>query len=505
MDSPERQASDPQQLAADFLHQFQQTGEVDRELIADLAQLAASDNAVEAQAATTAIFASLVEKLADAFEPACVLLYNRLFAQLIHLCRATPQGASLDQELTRLGVTTEAALVSRAEQLRYIRRFTRSAAEKERIKRAIVLSRVTIGADVVITSIIIERLKREFPNAEIALVGNRKAAELFGGEPRITFTGIDYQRGGTLTTRLASWLEVLAQVRELTEGLNADEWLMVDPDSRLTQLGLLPLLPVENLYQSNNAKAQLNDPYLFFPSRELGAHSGSLSELTSIWLNAVFSGEAQTFPQLYLRQQDYQLAQGVIDKIRQGDSRPLVSLNFGVGENAKKRISDNFESHLVARLLQSGARLILDKGAGAEELQRAERIIALAAKSNYRSQNLSVIEANEENLQTLVSAETLAADLLVWQGRIGLLAALIATSDLYIGYDSAGQHIAAALAVPCIDIFAGYSSPRMLQRWRPTGRSKTHIINVDTLHSEADSNVILEQTLQYAQEHLAKR
>ena len=37
----------------------------------------------------------------------------------------------------------------------------------------------------------------------------------------------------------------------------------------------------------------------------------------------------------------------------------------------------------------------------------------------------------------------------------------------YVGYDSAGQHVAAASGTPLISIFAGYPSERMFQRWRP--------------------------------------
>jgi ADP-heptose:LPS heptosyltransferase len=33
-----------------------------------------------------------------------------------------------------------------------------------------------------------------------------------------------------------------------------------------------------------------------------------------------------------------------------------------------------------------------------------------------------------------------------WDGSIGAFAGLIADSDQYIGYDSAGQHIAAAMS-----------------------------------------------------------
>jgi ADP-heptose:LPS heptosyltransferase len=61
--------------------------------------------------------------------------------------------------------------------------------------------------------------------------------------------------------------------------------------------------------------------------------------------------------------------------------------------------------------------------------------------------------------------------------RVGLLAALISASDLYIGYDSAGQHIAAASGTPCIDIFAGYESPRIIDRWRPTGPGTPTVID----------------------------
>jgi ADP-heptose:LPS heptosyltransferase len=84
----------------------------------------------------------------------------------------------------------------------------------------------------------------------------------------------------------------------------------------------------------------------------------------------------------------------------------------------------------------------------------------------------------------------------VWNGRIGLLASLIGHSDLYIGYDSAGQHIAAALGVACIDVMAGFSSPRMLDRWRPTGPAETRVIDAQ--------NSALEETLSQSREMLGR-
>ena len=47
-----------------------------------------------------------------------------------------------------------------------------------------------------------------------------------------------------------------------------------------------------------------------------------------------------------------------------------------------------------------------------------------------------------------------------------------------MGYDSAGQHVAAACGVPLISIFAGFPAPRMFHRWRPTGPRAT-VIRVD--------------------------
>ena len=64
---------------------------------------------------------------------------------------------------------------------------------------------------------------------------------------------------------------------------------------------------------------------------------------------------------------------------------------------------------------------------------------------------------------------------------IGEMAALISSSDEYIGYDSACQHIAAALAVPTCTVFIGSNNPRFIRRWSAFGPAKREIIHVDTL------------------------
>jgi ADP-heptose:LPS heptosyltransferase len=47
-----------------------------------------------------------------------------------------------------------------------------------------------------------------------------------------------------------------------------------------------------------------------------------------------------------------------------------------------------------------------------------------------------------------------------------------------VGYDSAGQHVAAALDVPLVSVFGGFSCERMLQRWMPDGPGAKRVIAV---------------------------
>ena len=54
-----------------------------------------------------------------------------------------------------------------------------------------------------------------------------------------------------------------------------------------------------------------------------------------------------------------------------------------------------------------------------------------------------------------------AANVITWEGSLSGLAGLIGVADLYVGYDSAGGHLAAALGVPAISLFAGAASARM--------------------------------------------
>jgi ADP-heptose:LPS heptosyltransferase len=110
------------------------------------------------------------------------------------------------------------------------------------------------------------------------------------------------------------------------------------------------------------------------------------------------------------------------------------------------------------------------------------------------------LEIDEPWLIGASSGEPIDAEILVWNGRIGMLAALIGESDLYIGYDSAGQHIAAALGVNCIDVFAGFGSRRFVERWTPAGRATSRIVAVDAYHSAPDVKEMIVTVHRHAKE-----
>jgi ADP-heptose:LPS heptosyltransferase len=339
-----------------------------------------------------ALFGTLVEGLADRFEPALCDAYARLFAQAVAL---TLEG------------TEAASLVARYERVRRVRPMA------GRPRRIFVLSRVTLGADVAVTSVMMSAAKRRFPHAEVVFVGPRKNYELFAADPHIHHAPVSYRRG--------SLRERLATADELKAILTAPDSAVIDPDSRLTQLGLLPVCA--------------EDHYHLFESRGYGGDGArSLPELAAAWAEETL-GVTGAKPYIAI-------GPAV-------EHSPYAAVSLGVGENAAKRLPDPFEEELLKAVAERGLPLCIDKGAGGEEAQRVMRAV-----------------------------ERSGATATFWDGSFAGFAAIIAGAKLYVGYDSAGQHIAAAAGVPLVSVFAGFPAPRMFDRWRPVG-PHCNVIRVD--------------------------
>ncbi|MDQ3010182.1 MAG: hypothetical protein M3X11_05715 [Acidobacteriota bacterium] len=441
-----------------------------REAVQLICEIAINQDQQIARAGITALFPLLVERLNDSFDPANCRLYDQLFIQVIEFCRRLPAGQRLpagnrlDAGLKQFGLMNETDLLARKAGISNLKSQIPNPASFKLIKRVLLLSRVTIGADVVVTSAIIAKLRATLPQAEFVILGSGKLRELYGGDARIRIREVTYERGGSLISRLTSWLAVVEAVNEERDGLDENEFWVIDPDSRLTQLGLLPL--VEN-----------DRNYYFFESRSYqgDSKSTSIGQLAAHWIGKIMGNLDPVFPFVALPIECQKFGQAVTKAIRNPQSaiRNLVAISFGVGGNHGKRVSDEFEERLVHHLL-ADSKLILDKGASADERELINRIVA-----GIRRQGRRVVEINDANKTELADEDLRQADVVTWDGSIGAFAGLIAASDEYIGYDSAGQHIAAALGVPALTVFVNSGNATFAERWRPFGKLKAEVVNVE--------------------------
>ena len=221
----------------------------------------------------------------DSFDPEACSIYDQVIAQVIDFYRRLPGGEKLDEGLRSFGLMNETDLLNRKFQ---ISNFKSQISNLKSVRKVLLLSRVTIGADVAVTSVIIARLREALPDAEFVLLGSRKLRDLYGGDSRLRIHEIAYERGGNVLSRLNSWLDVVETVDDEKRDLKTDEFLLIDPDSRLTQLGMLPLLKDEK-------------NYFFFESRSYRRPGASrLGELASAWVGEVFGVKGPAFPYVAL-------------------------------------------------------------------------------------------------------------------------------------------------------------------------------------------------------------
>ncbi len=427
-----------------------------RSSITLISEMTASDDAELAGIGITTLFKRLVEPLNDSFDPLASDLSDRIIAQVVDFYRHQPGCEILHRRLAEFGIASEADLLKHREQL-----VTRSpGAEENRLRKVLLLSRITIGADIAVTSVIAGHLRRFAPQAELVFVGPAKLREVFGGDARLGFRPVEYPRSGRVRDRLLVWSELLDAVSSEITALERDEFLIVDPDSRMTQLGLLPMTSAP-------------DRHALFDSRRYGsAERESLGRLASRWAAERWSlkavGPRDSSPSVALAAGPVESAAKLIDSLRRSAEATVVFISLGVGGNEKKRVSPSFEELLILAL-GAEAGLIIDRGSTEREGAVVDRVVEL-----LRAKGARVVEA-AEGLDD-EALRRLPADVLTWSGGIGSFASLIAAADLYVGYDSAGQHIAAALGRPTLTLMVNDSSARFADRWKPTGSGMVRVI-----------------------------
>lgn len=405
-----------------------------------------------------ALFGIIIERLCDDFETLQTETYNRVMTQVISYCRTIPDGNKLNDQLNKFGLYSDKDLLQR---INRIRRNGNRLADKKNIKKILILSRVTIGADVAITSIIIQRLNEMYPAAEIILIGNSKLGEVYGDNAWIRISEISYSRKGGLMSRLVSWQRMLEIIENESLNLQPDQIVLIDPDSRISQLGVLPLVPEINYY--------------FFDSRSDTSFNQKMSmvELTNSWINDITDSKEFRYPKVWIPDEYLRTAGQLFNNLRDQGIEKIIVANFGVGGNTRKSVGRNFEKKLLTTLLQNpNTVILLDKGFGDQERSYINSLIEEIDQEGYPTMHMKFASRPKELINRgIIGIES----------GIGEIAALIALADEFIGYDSACQHISAALGTPCLTIFAGSNNIRFIRRWSAHGRSRCSIVHVDIL------------------------
>jgi len=462
------------QIAYSFLDSYLKDFSLHWEYIDLLCRMSTAFSNPESNApASKALFSVIVESLCDEFEELQAQAYYQVMARVISHCRCLPNGRDFDARLKDFGIKTEQDLLDRVEDVRKNGRFLH---QRQGLKKVLILSRVTVGADVAITSVIVQRVQAAFPQAEIVLMGPEKMKDVFAGHPGLRFRCLPYPRHGNLLERLSTWTRVLGIIEDETALLARGQAVVFDPDSRLSQLGMLPLTSSKH--------------YFYFDSRtnQDQGHSLSMPELVNAWLDRVLDNKQFAYPQVWLAPDIRKQAKEWLQNFKGTPARKIICINFGVGNNQRKRISLDFEKELLLTLLRKeDALIILDKGIDLEK-QENEWILKEIAKQGYDVQHGHF--QSEETIKV-------HKGIIGMEAKIDEISSLIAFSDEFIGYDSACQHIAAALNTPCTTIFAGSNNMKFIRRWCAFGQNSSHMIHIDTLNDpdSVDLEGVLERIM----------
>lgn len=396
-----------------------------------------------ARNATTSVFSDIVEPWSDSFSADSCDAYVAFMSEV--MCSA---GSPIAGELASLGLHGPAELGKRYRSIRGPKVADRL--DPGRVRAAVVLSRVTLGADVAVTSAVIRSALRAFPAAQAEFIAPRKNLALLAGGERVRGHEVSYGRSSLLGDRLAAWLEIRQQVAACTEGLAPGEWVVIDPDSRLTQLGLLPVSDDRH--------------YWFFESRSwLPGSPAPLGRLATEWCSSSWGISAGAIHP-FVRAGRHERA--LCKQLNVSAGPPVATISFGVGGREAKRVDDSFEDGLLDLLRRRRYRIVLDYGAGETEADIiGRRYSAFAGTKCHREEgSLAPLEPS---------------DLMTWRGSIHGFGNLIGASQVYIGYDSAAAHLAAAQGVPVISLFAGAPSATFRKRWTPWGAGPVWVVPVD--------------------------
>lgn len=359
--------------------------------------------------------------------------------------------------------------------------------DKSKIKEVFILSRATIGADALITGIILSKIKKEMPFTNITFIDSLGIGGALFNIPKIKnitefkneqdeLISLKWNRNEfSLLERLNYSADLWTFLKSKTKKLNKTEYLIIDPSTRLSQTGLMPVSPLFSYFLMPFHMLKEN-PITNEDCKEIY----SLGDLTNIYLDKIFGKSEKIYPCLYLNTNEENKIKSLWQKLSL--NKDFVTIVHLGGEPESKWLSEEFEINLLRNLIEKKLKPILIRTPNRKEEEKNKCLIEMLEKGNKK-----IVQIEEgENIE---NEDTSKADIYTFKGSISSFAPLIKNAQLYIGYDSLGQHLAAALEIPLITIFAGHINKVFLRRWTPFSKKINSIIEVNkqgTIYQELE-------------------
>jgi ADP-heptose:LPS heptosyltransferase len=157
--------------------------------------------------------------------------------------------------------------------------------------------------------------------------------------------------------------------------------------------------------------------------------------------------------------------------------RPLVAVKLDHGGNPAKALPRAGELAALRRLRELGWRVLLDRGFGTTELANSDELLQALGWQAVDIDEGGVLGPPPGELAPGALAQ---AAVVRFHGSISGWAAGCSCASLALSYDSVGHHLAAALGVPVVAAFTGFSDPAFPVAWQPRGRAPITVVAIST-------------------------
>lgn len=396
------------------------------------------------QSASISFMDNVIGRLYDLHKVEEKTSLTRIMAQTFEYYGNTLDGIGLKKHLDGYGLNTEEQLNQRAQRLAQANQI-RKIPDMEEVKKVFVFSRGAIGGDINLTSIVLQKERERMPSVPIVFMygGRTENFEgLFGDIGNIKFEEFKYNKKKNLAEQINDSVEV-------AEILKDKGYKKGIPVLDLSTHGLIHgMMPICN-----------EEDYHYFPMIPLEgkSHGQQINEESNI----VFDIQSNTYAKVFINNEYSNKAEQLYNKFLPEKRNKAITINFGVGGDYTKAVSERFEQNIVLKLIKKGLPVILDGGFGEEETSRTNRLKEIVKKEGYTNYIIN------RDIAKIDSEKIAKANLMIHFGTIPSFASLIEKSSFYIGYDSMGQHLAAALKIPEAIVYASCEEKRFMEMWHP--------------------------------------